>query len=307
MLSRIAEALFWIGRYVERADGTARIVDALRLQLLEDPSSDEAATAGLVLHGVMGLPAHGTPGWSTAVHQLVLDPDAPSSITGSLNAARDNARRARETLSSELWEVINTGYLRWNGFEKDPVGERHLSWVRERAALVAGIADSTMNHDDAWRFLVIGRLLERADMTARLVAAGGLPGGGPAWSAVLASCRAQQAFMRSNRGVVTDRRIAAFLTLDRLFPRSVLYSLVEAERQLAMMAPEFDRQGVRDEARRQLGAARAMLEFADTDEILRDLPARMTEVQKAVMAASGAIRSRYFHAGTTTAWTEELV
>ncbi|MEO7754344.1 MAG: alpha-E domain-containing protein [Terracoccus sp.] len=307
MLSRIAESLFWIGRYVERADGTARIVDALRLQLLEDPSADEGASAAIVLGVVMGMPLSGPVGITDVGAQLVFDRSTTSSITGSILASRENAKRARETLSTELWESINTTWHRWNGFSRHTVTERHLSWVRERASLLSGIADSTMSHDDAWHFLVLGRALERADMTARLVATGGMPHGGPPWSAVLGSCGAQQAFMRSHRGLFTDEKAAAFLALDRLFPRSVLYALAEAERHLVALSPEIDRLGMSDEARRQLGGIRTTLEFGSTDDVIANLPLRMSEVQQAVTSASASIAARYFQAGPLPTWTGELV
>jgi uncharacterized alpha-E superfamily protein len=307
MLSRIAESLFWIGRYVERADGTARIVDVLRLQLLEDPGADEQMAAGTVLSVIMGMPASGPVDFGTVGASLVFDKTGASSITGAWQAARENARRARETLSTELWEGINTTWHRWNGLGRHAVTERHLSWVRERAALVSGIADSTMSHDDAWDFLVLGRSLERADMTARLVANGGLHQRGPSWATVLNSCGATQSFMRSQRGLLTDDRAAAFLVLDREFPRSVFFALAEAERRLVELSPEADRIGVSDEARRQLGRIRTSLEYRAPHEVLADLPAQMQRVQKAVTNASQAIAAKYFLAGPVPTWTGELV
>ncbi len=307
MLSRIAESLLWIGRYIERADGTARIVDVLRLQLLEDPGTAEAAASRQVLAVIMGMPCGDDVSFAEVGSRLVFVEDSPSSITASWLNARENARRARETLSTELWEAINTTWHRWNGLGRHAVTERHLSWVRERAALVSGIADSTMSHDDAWDFLVLGRALERADMTARLVATGGLRRGGPPWTAVLSSCGATQAFMRSHRGVFTDELAASFLVLDRAFPRSVVFALRAAESCLQSLSPESQRMGVSDEARRQLGRVRTSLEYRPTPDILEDLPAEMQRVQRAVMAANSAIRTRYFQATPTMTWTEELV
>ncbi len=307
MLSRIAESLFWIGRYVERADGTARIVDVLRLQLLEDPSTDESAAAGTVLSVIMGMQTPENAGLADVGSQLVFDRDNNSSITGAWLAARENARRARETLSTELWEAVNTTWHRWNSMGRHTVTVSHLAWVRERAALVSGIADSTMSHDDAWEFLVLGRSLERADMTARLVANGGLPRGGPSWSTVLNSCGAQQAFLRSQRGLLSDELAALFLVLDREFPRSVIFALAEAERRLASLSPEAERIGVSDEARRRLGRIRTSLEYRPAPEILEDLPGQMLAVQEAVLAASEAVTQRYFQAGPMLTWTEELV
>ncbi len=308
MLSRIAESLFWIGRYTERADGTARIVDVLRLQLLEDPAADESAAAHTVLKVIMGLPHEGAVTFDDVGASLVFDRANSSSITGAWFAARENARRARETLSTELWEGINTTWHRWNGFGRGIVTERHLSWVRERAALVSGIADSTMSHDEAWDFLVLGRSIERADMTARLVATGGFPGGGAPWSVVLSSCGAQQAFMRSQRGLLSDDRAAAFLVLDREFPRSVFFSLLEAEHRLeALSPPQAERIGVSDEARRQLGRIRTSLEYRSTADVIADLPAQMRRVQSAVTTASAAIAGRYFQSGPLTTWTRDVV
>ncbi|MBM6405015.1 alpha-E domain-containing protein [Phycicoccus sp. CSK15P-2] len=306
MLSRIAESLFWIGRYTERADGTARIFDVLRLQLLEDPMADEGAASHTVRSVIMGLPGDGRTTFDDVGASLVFDRTNSSSITGAWLAARENARRARETLSTELWEGINTTWHRWNGFGRGIVTERHLSWVRERAALVSGIADSTMSHDEAWDFLVLGRSLERADMTARLAATGGLSGGGAPWAVVLSSCGAQQAFMRSQRGLLTDDRAAAFLVLDREFPRSVFFSLLEAERRLeALSPPHTERIGVSDEARRQLGRIRTSLEYRATADVISDLPAQMLRVQSAVTAASSSIASRYFQSGPLPTWTRD--
>ncbi len=306
MLSRIADSLFWIGRYVERADGTARIVDALRLQLLEDPAAVEQDACTMVLRGIMGYGELGEIDYAETSRLLVFDAKNPNTISGSWHAARENARRAREVISTETWETINTTYHRWNSFTPGRATQYHLAWVRERAALLDGISDSTMSHDDAWDFLVLGRTLERADMTARLVAIGATPAG-PAWGSVLASCGAQQAMLRTMRGVITDRTAAAFLTLDRRFPRSVIAALKEAEDRLVVLAPDKDRVGFSDEGRRILGRVRTSLEFSPPDEVLRHLPERMQEVQEAVMAASDVIGDRYFRSEPVQEWTGEIV
>ena len=143
-------------------------------------------------------------------------------------------------------------------------------------------------------------------MTARLVAHGGLHHRGPSWSTVLSSCGATQAFMRSQRGLLSDDRAAAFLVLDREFPRSVCFALTEAERRLVALSPEAARMGVSDEARRQLGRIRTSLEYRSTPEILADLPAQMFRVQQAVTEASEAVAKKYFQAGPAPLWTEEL-
>lgn len=307
MLSRIAESLFWIGRYVERADGTARIMDVLRLQLLEDPLADEEFASRTALSVIMGLPSAPGVSYADVSERLVFDTSRPSSVTGSWQAARENARRARETLSTELWECINTTWHRWNGFGKSLVTDRQLSWLRERTALVWGVADSSMSHDEARDFLVLGRSLERADMTARLVAQGGLPRNAPPWATVLGSCGATQAFMRSERGLLTDDRASAFLVLDRQFPRSVWFALQEAEGRVRNLSTVRDRVGVSDEALRQLGRARASLEYRPIADVIRDLPTEMLAVQRAVQTASSAISANYFQSGPALRWRGELV
>ena len=155
MLSRIAESLFWIGRYVERADDTARILDVHLQMLLEDAHLSELeACRGLL--AVMGVAPDGGEKRELTrdlvVEQLAFDVQHSSSITGALSAARENARRARETISAELWECLNTT---WNGVaptrRSATTWHHFFNWVRERAALISGVADSTMRHDDAWR------------------------------------------------------------------------------------------------------------------------------------------------------------
>jgi uncharacterized alpha-E superfamily protein len=308
MLSRIAESLFWIGRYVERADGTARIVDVVRMALLEDPVQADESSLHMVLSMIMGDAApEGEVGFAEVRDRLVFDATNPSSIAGAWYAARENARRARELLSLELWEAINTAWHGWQRLGTPDATAKHIAWSRARAALIAGIADSTLSHDEAWDFLMLGRALERADMTARIVATGTLPIGGLSWPAVLLSCGGQQAYLRTNRGMATDRRSAAFLVLDKEFPRSVLFSLAEAEACLRRLSPGTDRLGVSDEARRTLGLARTHLEYRLVEEVTANLPLEMVQVQRAVGEAAAAVARRYFPSGPLPMWSEEML
>lgn len=313
MLSRIAESLYWIGRHVERVDGTARLADVVRLSGQEDPTLTEDDTVRMVLTVVMGLEVgEGALSFDDLARWLVTDPNYPSSIASSLRSARENARRAREILSSELWEAINTAYHRWqvvgagvSAGSGSSVGHA-LLWARSRSALISGVMDSTMSHDEAWDFLVLGRALERADMTARMVAAGALPTG-LTWSAVLTSCGALQAYVRTQGGLMSDRRAAMFLVLDRAFPRSVLCALNEAERALSRLSPRTERLGVSDEATRTLSRIRTSLEFRPVDAVLADLPHEMRRVQSSVQSGSRAAAARYFPAGKPLVWHEEIL
>jgi uncharacterized alpha-E superfamily protein len=305
VLSRIAESLYWIGRYVERADGTARIVDVVRLSLLETTKSDAAE---LVLSMIMGIePPHKLVTFDEVRDRLVFDAGNPSSIAGSWYAARENARRAREILSTDLWEVLNTAWFRWRNLGAPDATTRHLAWTRDRAALIRGVADSSMSHDEAWDFLILGRSLERADMTARMVATGTLKFAGFSWTGVLTACNAQQAYTQTHRGVVDDGLAAAFLTLDRQFPRSVVYNLRTAEDCLMRLRPPSDRMGISDEARRRLARIRTSIEYRMTDDVIADLAPSMARVQAAVAESGAEVAKQYFPSRAATLWTGEVV
>jgi uncharacterized alpha-E superfamily protein len=168
--------------------------------------------------------------------------------------------------------------------------------VKERCAIVAGLADSTMTRDDAWRFLVLGRSIERVDMTARMLWGGfGDPEGAPDWFSTLRCCSAQEAFLRTYRRAPDAQLVAEFLLLDRLFPRSVLSALVLAEHCLSELAPGSGRAGLQDEARRVLGSARNVLEFASPGDLLADVPAHLRSLQAACAEASDAVSRRFFN------------
>ncbi|MDT5040688.1 MAG: hypothetical protein QOE51_1673, partial [Actinoplanes sp.] len=252
MLSRIAESLYWIGRYVERAESTARILDVHLQRMLADPWTQEEAACQSLLR-VMGMPKVDGPYSSARVTGLLgLDERNPSSVVGALAAARENARGARETVSSEMWECLNTT---WHGLQNarrrvEQQGvHSFFRWVRERCAVMAGLTDATMSRDEGWLFLVLGRSVERVDMTARLLRTHERAGGSiPSWLTLLRSSGAWETFLRTYRGSLDDRHAAEFLLLDRLFPRSVFAALRQAELCLEALEPAAGRVGVQDEA-----------------------------------------------------------
>jgi uncharacterized alpha-E superfamily protein len=304
VLSRIAESLYWIGRYVERAEDTSRILDVHLNLLLEDPWAPEDVVCASLM-SAMGREVVEPAAAADVLDALAWDRSTPASVLGALGAARENARRSREVVSAELWESIN---VTWH--EASRPGRRahphaFLTWVRERSAAFNGTADATLSHDDAWHFLVLGRSIERADMTARLAAARALAGtAGPSWVTLLQSCGAYQAFLRSARGAVNDARSIEFLLLDPLFPRTLMSALVEAERcldELGTRHAHVDR-GQGSEAHRVLGMIRSELQFTPTVELLDDIYHVMERVQAACSAASDAIARRYFPRGVITSW-----
>ena len=247
------------------------------------------------------------------------DPDNPSSIAGALSSARENARGARETISSEMWECLN---VTWHSLPSRRIAAEHLGpamflgFVRERAAVLAGLAESTMSRDDGWRFLVLGRSLERVDMTARLLSIQALrPGTGRGcrrrsieqWRTVLRACGADESFLRTHGGEVVPQRVAEFLLLDRLFPRSALHALTEAEECLELLAPPTERAGMADAARRPVGQARTRLEYADAASLMEELPMHLRALQRACASASAAVTARYFDQTMPVAWAHEGV
>ena len=246
MLSRIAESLFWIGRYIERSDGTARILDVHLQLLLEDPWIDEDIACRSLL-AVMG--SANPVGLERVTREdvlalLAVDRTNPSSIAYSLTSARENARRAREIVSTELWETLNTTNSRMPRRLQTEKVHEFFQWVRERSALAVGIVDSSTSRDEAWQFFTLGRSIERADMTARLLATRSLTeASGPSWTTILRSCGAYEAYLRTYRGMPSARNAAEFLLLDRLFPRSIIYSIQRAEHCMSAIDPRADRVG----------------------------------------------------------------
>jgi uncharacterized alpha-E superfamily protein len=309
LLSRIAETLFWIGRYIERADDTARMVDVYVHRLLEEPHADEDAGCRALL-AILGIPAAEDTRLDvgTALDQLAYDQKSESTIAGAVLAARTGARSVREVISSEMWECLNVTAHGLPGQRRaaERLGPHvYLRFVRERAALFFGLADSTMSHDDAWRFLLLGRSLERIDMTARLLLARM-----PAtpyelgWPTLLRACGAYESFIRTHNGTADAREVPEFLILDRLFPRSVLHALATAEDCLAALEPGPVRSGIGDPARRPIGRLRTSLEYADPQLLPAQLPELLGTLQEACMKASEAVTERYFRYAHAVAWEQ---
>jgi uncharacterized alpha-E superfamily protein len=308
VLSRIAESLYWVGRYTERAEDTARILDVHYHLLLEDRWVDEAAACAALLE-VMGVSAgHAAGTDSDAVTRiLAFDEDYAGSIVGSMSAAWRNARGAREAISSEMWECLNATHEALRSGPAVPPEQgpyAFFQWVKERAAMFAGLAESTMSRDDGWLFLLLGRSLERVDMTARLLSARyGESWGQAGWVTTLRCCSAYEAYLRTYQRAVDVSLAAEFLVLDRLFPRSVFSAVTAAEECLAELGPSFGRAGLDDPARRSVGQARTELEFCSVDDLIGDLPGHLYRVQRHCFDAGSAIAARYFPETAPLVWS----
>ena len=309
MLSRIAESLYWIGRYIERAEDTARLLDVHYHLLLEDRRADEASVCRALLDAMgAGVDVAGPqPDAATVTAVLAQDLTFSGSITCSIASAWENARGAREALSSELWETLNTAHrevIRRTRAVSGPERHEFFAWVRDRAAACNGIVDATMSRDDGWRFYSIGRSLERADMTTRLLCAryaDAFERSG--WTTTLRSCSAYESYLRTYRHAVDAASALEFLLLDRLFPRSVYHALTTAELSLDGLDPRSARAGVDDEARRRLGRLRSELEFLHLDEAMENLPGLLERLQHECAEVHAAIAVRYFRETRVIEWS----
>ncbi|WP_370331908.1 alpha-E domain-containing protein [Mycolicibacterium hippocampi] len=311
MLARNAESLYWIGRYVERADDTARILDVTVHQLLEDSSVDPDHASRTLLR-VLGIepPETTLDLWSlTDLVAFSRDTEGGCSIVEAISAARENARGAREVTSTEIWECLNTTY---NALaERERAAKRlgpheFLSFVEGRAAMFAGLADSTLSRDDGYRFMVLGRAIERVDMTVRLLLSRvGDSASSPAWVTVLRSAGAHDTYLRTYRGVLDAARVVEFMLLDRLFPRSVMYSLRLAEHSLDELHKRRPaRVGATAEVQRLLGRARSELEFMPQGVLLESLEERLAAIQTTCADVGEALALEYFHSAPWVAWTD---
>ena len=308
MLSRVAEALFWVGRYVERAEDTARLLDVHFHEVLEDPGVDEAHACAVLL-SVMGVPA-GTADKhrdSRAVLELLgYAEGSSSSIVGALSAAWENARSAREALSADIWECLNSTH---NSLQTRVAAARDFgpapffSYVRERAANVAGYVEASMSRDTSYDALVLGRSLERVDMTARMLAARiGSERASEGWTSTLRACSAHDAYLRTYQQGVDEPRVLEFLLVDRLFPRSVFYALRTGERALTRLDPASGRSGLDEPAHRAIGRARTDLEFLSAAKLLEGLPDRLLGLQRAVSTISEEVTERLFAGSPPPQW-----
>jgi uncharacterized alpha-E superfamily protein len=292
MLARLAENLFWAGRYVERAEDTARMVDVTYHSLLESPAGEATAAWGQLLDVLQlrqvygGRPLDGV----DVVHFLVLDRADPGSITTSIGAARENIRSVRELVSSELWEAVNDLHLALGrrDLRRDLADQPYelFGTVRRACMTIYGTASETMPRDDGWRFMALGRMLERAEMTCRLLdvryAQLETLGAGPslgdedpeeaprgadrtdfhAWVAVLKSASAFEAYRRRYGASMDPAHVVEFLLLAPDLPRSVVFCLGTAQQLLQDLAD-----GRPSRALRRLGRTGASLRYRDVGEL----------------------------------------
>ena len=248
LLSRVAEAIYWMARYLERAENTARFIDVNWHLSLDLPNSAQNPWAALV--AVTGdrerfAERYSDESKENVIHFLMFDEDYPNSIRSCLSQTRENARTVREMIPIEVWEEVNIFYHWMVEQSKQEVGVREspnllCEKVKRRCLTLGGLTDATMDHDEAGMFFHLGRLMERADKTSRILDVKYfilLPDSSKVgtnldyiqWAALLQATSSLQAYRR-HHGRIVPARVAEMLLLDHSFPRSVLYCLSGAQR-----------------------------------------------------------------------------
>jgi uncharacterized alpha-E superfamily protein len=302
MLSRVASHLYWLSRYLERAENMARILDVGHsLALLSGQGDERAATEPLVITDTLdAFKATGAAPTSENVARfLAWDPTHPSSIANCLEASRENARAVRGSITSEMWENINDTWLQLfakRRADREPIDSAFFDWVKERSHLFRGVTFATIRRDQPYQFIRLGTFLERADNTARILSvkqarqyaaaggqAGGQGSGGAAGSAgvpvgaaaggdvvtdyyrlsaVLRSVSALEAYRDIYRDAIDSRRVAELLIFDPSVPRSLRFCFDEVERILAELPQEPGRY-----PRRLAAHMLALLEHGELDDV----------------------------------------
>ncbi|HEY8354740.1 MAG TPA: alpha-E domain-containing protein [Methylophilaceae bacterium] len=285
MLSRTADHLYWMARYIERAENMARVLDVTyKMSLVPNAADSEAALWEPALQIAGNVEAfeasHVEYTAANVIHYLAMDPNNPSSIYSALRSARENARAVRAALSTETWENINTLWLEFGQFQAVDISESSLSefcdWVKSRSHLFRGVCFGTMLRDDAFCFVRLGTFIERADNTARLLDVKYhllLPDeeeiGGAVdyyeWSAVLRAVSAFEAYQKIFSNTIEPWRVAELLVLRDDMPRSLHACFDE----ITSILDQFSGQRSR-EPRRVAGEIHARLHFGRMEEIFQD-------------------------------------
>jgi uncharacterized alpha-E superfamily protein len=282
MLSRVADSLYWMSRYLERAEHTARLIEVdLQLRLDQSPESGSGRWLRLLNALQTPLPESEKIDPVSVTYLLTLERTNPSSILSCVAAARENLRQVREQCSTEMWEQLNRLYLQ---VSNTSTGESwllnsHIFFraVLEGAHLFQGVTDSTMSHGEGWQYIQLGRYVERTDTLARLIGSHFGKLAQPPdqaieteeyleWVGLLKSCAAFEAYCKAYTAEMRPMRVAEFLLLNPEFPHSVRFSVDMVHAALTRIGEMTDRRAQQPE--RLAGRLQATLNFSQIQEIL---------------------------------------
>lgn len=308
MLSRVADSLYWMSRYLERAEFTARLLD-VELQLWLD-QSPEVGT-GRWRFVLEALRAPGVPGAVDPTHlvnTLVFSRTNQSSIASSIAAARENLRQVREQCSTRMWEQLNRLYLEVMGWrpEEGWVLRSHAFFqlVQEGAHLFQGVTDATMSHGEGWQYIQLGRYIERTDTLAKLMTTHfarithllDQAVENPEyleWVGLLRGCTAFEAYCKAHTAEIRPLRVAEFLLLNPEFPHSVRFSVDRVNAALHIIGDLTERRAKLPT--RIAGRLRAQLSFSQIEEIMSGgVAAYLQSVLDECREIQAAIHDIYF-------------
>ncbi len=311
MLSRIADTMYWMNRYVERAENYARFMDVnFNLSLESAPDAEQQWKPLVVITGDWNLyeSLYEKVKKEQVIYFLGFDPKNPNSVYNSVCNARENARAIRPELTKEVWEQINSVYFMMKeGLEKkmwkDTDPRVFFKKIKEGCQLLYGIFAISISRNDGWHFGKMGQLIERADKTSRVLdvkyhillpdqQAVGTPLDLSQWAALLKSVSAYDMY-RKKYGKLTALNISEFLILDEVFPRSMNFCLIETEKSLSAITG--NESGYTNTAEKQLGKLKAQLEFADIEDIFDSgLHEYIDTFQKDLNGVSTAVYDSFF-------------
>jgi uncharacterized alpha-E superfamily protein len=319
MLSRVADSLYWMSRYLERAEHTARLID-VDFELRLDQSPEAASGRWQRLLEALNAPApkDGEIDATTLTHILALDKNNSSSILSCVTAARENLRQVREQCSSAMWEQLNRLYLQVNSTTAGEAWLLHsyvfFRAVRDGAHLFHGVTDSTMSHGEGWQYIQLGRFVERTDAVARLIGAylSRLPySAGHSdqaveseeyleWVGLLKSCAAFEAYCKKHTADLRPLRVAEFLLLNPEFPHSVRFSVDKVHTALRAIADMTERKA--EQPVRLAGRLGASLSFSQIDEVMASGASAFVDgIRQQCAQAHCAIHQIYFDYPVETA------
>jgi uncharacterized alpha-E superfamily protein len=322
MLSRVADSIYWMSRYFERAENVARFIDVtlnLSLDIGLETAQQWAPLVYITGDHEEFLERYGEPTRQNVIRFLTFDEKNTNSILSCLRSARENARTVREMMSSQMWEELNKFYLMVRSAREADVYEQPYEFfnrLKLSGALLEGLAETTMSRGIAWHFRRLARFLERADKTSRIldvkyylllpsVADVGTPLDSNQWAALLKSASALEMY-RQTHGRITPTQVADFLILDRDFPRAMHFCLIRAEQSLLAITGGTPNT-YRNLAEQRLGRLRAELDYANIKEIIGNgLHEFIDGFQTELNDVGAAIHDTFFAVPGSAAHTESL-
>jgi len=276
MLSRVADALYWIGRYLERAEHGARLLDITLTAGLEGGRDEAELIAGRALRALGAEPLEAGNSLIDAARVLTFDRADSNSIFSSIALARENARQVRDQITTEMWERLNLLFLRMRDTVGQPGWEGRANAIYQSAIAdlhaFKGIVEGTMSHGEGYRFLALGGAIERAQIICKLLELHLVETEGPAiqefgWVTLLRMCCGLEPFVRARTADFRRESVAEFLILDQEFPRSLRFCAERIDRHLQGVAPGAFGQR-RTAFLRLTGKLRSKLDYASLEEVI---------------------------------------